>query len=623
MKKLFWAITTAFFAFNLTAQSNQRIPVSIAQLTDSIQSIMAEAHIAGLMMGIVTSDSVLYSGGLGYADLAAGRKSTDSTLFRMGSITKMFVSAGMLQLAAQGKLQLQDEVKKIAPEIEFENRWETEHPLRLIHLLEHTSGFDDTKLNHMYAFGNLTSSGLDMVKVHQHSLLCRWKPGQRYSYSNPNYAILGYIIQKLSGQTYDRYLDQHILMPLGMTHSNFNLGSQSSNKNVKEYIVKQGKAVEVPSVTMLSGPQGALWSSAADMIKFLQTLLRNGSPVLSPSSLAEMETHHSSPAASALAGSLYAMGNRPANLFGKFSFRGHDGLAGTCYSSLNYNRSLNIGYVLASNSNVRNTRIEQLIIRYIEQLRRNDAAATPVIQPLNLTAVIPYLGRYQFENPRNEIAAFKDKLLDAPRLFLKNNRLFLQSLSGGEAEELKQTAPLTFTLRESNLPLVHFTKDEKGNRIIMVSGAYYQQTNNIWALAKRGLLAIAVLLLAASVLITLVCIFSAITGRLKCRYLLMNFIPLLGIVALLWGGLNLLEVQLYTYKLAELNTLNARSFAIFAGTGLFGIMALFSLVLAAKYFNKMPSNWLAWYHLLTSIAMGSLAFILWQNGLLGLRTWAM
>jgi CubicO group peptidase (beta-lactamase class C family) len=126
--------------------SQQTTPIDpINSLTDSIAKIVRQEHIVGLMLGITTKDSTLFSGGFGCADWVNGRKVDAGTLFRMGSITKLFVSLGIQKLVSEGKLRLTDELRRIAPEIPFHNPWESRHPLLIIHLLEHTSGFDDVK----------------------------------------------------------------------------------------------------------------------------------------------------------------------------------------------------------------------------------------------------------------------------------------------------------------------------------------------------------------------------------------------------------------------------------------------------------------------------------------------
>jgi CubicO group peptidase (beta-lactamase class C family) len=262
----------------------------------------------------------------------------------VGSITKLFVSLGIQKLVSEGKLRLTDELRQIAPEIPFHNPWESRHPLLIIHLLEHTTGFDDIKLNRMYSLDTRENNGWQMVLAQQPSLTCRWPPGARFAYSNPNYDLLGYVIEKITGRPYEKYLTENILIPLGMFHSNFNLRSKFPASDTREYIVRHDLPVQVPSVTLLSGPQGALWSNATEMLAFVRLFLRNGAPLFPAATIRDMETPHSSLAARSGLTTGYGLGNEN-DFFLNFPypFRGHDGLTGTCFSACKYNRELGLG----------------------------------------------------------------------------------------------------------------------------------------------------------------------------------------------------------------------------------------------------------------------------------------
>jgi CubicO group peptidase (beta-lactamase class C family) len=609
------------FSFSTVSLSQKIESInSIKQLIDSIDVIVRQENITGLMLGITTKDSVIFSGGFGYSDLDAKRKVDERTLFRMGSITKMFVSLGIMKFVNEGKLKLDDELKKIAPEIPFKNKWESTNPVRVVHLLEHTSAFDDIKLNRMYSLDTKENTGIDMMLVHKNSMICRWKPGERFAYSNPNYAILGYIIEKLSGKPYNQYLTENILIPLGMLNSNFNLRSRFPQKDVKEYIVKNGKTIPVRSVTLLSGPPGALWSNADDMVRFVQLFLRNGDSLFSANTITEIETAHSSLAARSGQKNGYSLGNDN-TFFGysKFPFRGHGGLTGTCFSSCKYNRELGIGFVLASNSNNNNYRIEELIVSYFEQ---NTIAQDLPIQSLDKKAIEPFLGRYQFESPRNEISAFSDKFQNAPKIYLKSDRLYFKPLIG-KPSELLQTGTMTFAFRGMNMPLICFTKNDKGKNVMMIAGAYYEQTSNFWAMLKRGAIIITLLFALSAVILGIASLIGIIFGKLSWRDLIPRVIPMIGVGLLVWAVLNLLEVQNYTYKLAELDTINLRTMIIFSGTSAFGIASIVSLFFSIRMFSKQKKRWFAYYFVFTSLSLFFIAAILWQNGWIGLRTWAL
>jgi CubicO group peptidase (beta-lactamase class C family) len=179
-------------------------------LQDSLRAVMAREHIPGMMLTLVRHDSILFEGGLGLADVAARRPVTAHTLFRIGSVTKTFVAAGLLQLIEQGKLHLTDEVHQIAPEIPIDNPWEATDPVRVVHLLEHTAGFDDMAVNHMYNTMPTDPRGPAVLAIFRHELRCRWRPGERMSYANPGYQVAGYLLEKFSGQLYEQYLTQHL-----------------------------------------------------------------------------------------------------------------------------------------------------------------------------------------------------------------------------------------------------------------------------------------------------------------------------------------------------------------------------------------------------------------------------
>jgi CubicO group peptidase (beta-lactamase class C family) len=618
MKKLLIIILSLSTSYTSFSQKNIQI-VSIKQLTDSIQVIMRQQQIPGLMMGITKGDSVLFSGGFGYADLDEKRLVDSKTLFRMGSNTKMFVSLGILKLVQEGRLNLNDELKKIAPEVPFKNDWEVNYPIRIVHLLEHTTGFDDIKLNRMYSLDGKDRTNFEMMMIHAPSMVCRWKPGERHAYSNPNYAILGYLIEKITKKPYEKYLTETILQPLGMANTNFNTSSKLPNQDVKEYIVRGGKIEKVPSVTLLSGPQGSLWSCADDMLKFLQMFLRKGSPIFTENTITEMETPHSSLGAKAGLKSGYALGNYDTHFYNKFLFRGHNGLTGTCFSTCIYNHELGVGYVIASNGNNDNERIEELIASFLEQ----NAIKTPIkTQILDKNAIEPFLGFYQFESPRNKIAAFRDKLLIGSNIFIENDTLYKKDLMGNK-DALLQVTPLTFLRKGMNTPTVAFTKNDEGKNVKMEGGAYSEQSSYFLAIISRLLLIIAIFFAISSIILGVFSIVMTLIGKAKWREILPKTLPAIAVFALLMGINSLLEVQVFTNLLYELNDINTRTLIIFIGTLTFGILAIICLIIAIQQFRNLKNRWFAWYYLLSSLSMFYVAIILFQNDWLGLRTWAM
>ncbi len=607
---------TFFFLLIATISFGQKI--TLESLTSEIEKIAKEDNIVGLTIGITTKDSVIYNKGFGYSDKEKLQEVTPQTHFRMGSIAKMFISMSIMQLVEKGKLSLDDEVKNIVPEIKFQNNWASKAPLKVIHLLEHTSGFDDIKLNRFSTYSNDLNSGIEEVQAQLPSMICRWQPGERMAYSNPNYALLGYIIEKLSGQLYPAYIKANIFKPLEMTTSNFNLNCQNPNIETKEYAFEKGTIKSVACSNCLSGASGALWSSSSELLKFVQVFLEPDSTLITPVSLQKIETSHSSLAAKNGQKFGYGLGNSIAFLNKKIPFRGHDGLLNACFSGLYYNRDLGLGFVVANNSNRPNWRIYDVILDYLTQ----EIEAKKLEEfPLDKKAIKPFLGQYQFGSPRVQLSAFANKLERTPTIFIKDEHLYYQPLFG-QASQLIQVGELQFTWKDMNVPFVTFTQNTTGENVMMIGGDYYEQSTSIWIKLRLGIFVIAILFLLSSIILFITASIQRVLKRINSQQLIIRSFPLIGLLFLIIGVFALNEIQAFTYKMAELSTVSSRSVTIFIGTLGFGIFSFLTLILAIKNF-KAQSKHFKYYFLAIACSMTFLTIFLITNGWIGMRTWAM
>ena len=563
MKKIILLLLTVF----TSPAFSQKIKGinSMKDLTDSIAKIMKKEQIPGLLLGITTRDSVLFSGGLGYADLAAGRPVSSRTLFRMGSITKSIVALAILKLAEEGKINVNDELRMIAPEVPFVNPWEQTSPVRVINLLEHTTGFDDSKFNHIYALERRDYGAKEMMILQKESMRCRWKPSERFSYNNVNYAILGYLMSKITGTRYDQYLFRNVMQPLGMTHLNFNLYSKYPLREAREYSPSDGKLQPVPSVSFLIGPAGALWSDADDMVKLVQFFLGDGQPVIRPSSLKKMETPQSSLAARAGILTGYSAGNEDFD-----GFRGHRGIVGTCRSSYRYNRELGIGFVVCSNGNGLAT-IENLITDYLVQTKSPIKAKTT---RMDTKAMAPYLGYYQVENPRFELLGFLDRLLVVNVEEAKDTLWF--NILGKKIRALP-TGSLTFTNRSSNASNIVFLQSD-GKKILVMNDYYCEKVSGVWALTSRFILFLSCLVAAFGIIPAIIALVQRIRGKYTGQLWLLTSLPTLAVICLLAAILNFKAMYDESYRLYTLAGVNMTSITLFAGTLLFGLLSAGNLV---------------------------------------------
>ncbi|MGD2216756.1 MAG: serine hydrolase domain-containing protein, partial [Gemmatimonadales bacterium] len=186
-------------------QPEESVPASIEELQQAIRRVLEQTNTPGAGVALVTRDSIVWVGGVGLADVEAERPVTGETVFRQGSISKSFVSLSVLLLQERGRLSLNGRVSELAPEIEFENRWEETAQVRLVHLLEHTSGFDDIHLTE-YVSGKSSTTLREALDYHPDSRTSRWEPGTHMSYCNSGPALAAYIVEKISGQPFEDFV---------------------------------------------------------------------------------------------------------------------------------------------------------------------------------------------------------------------------------------------------------------------------------------------------------------------------------------------------------------------------------------------------------------------------------
>src|SRR5262245_48510781 len=219
------ALAVAAFSVGLSAQAaNDPTPKSVEEFRLAVQKVLSDTGVPGAGIALVRTSGVEWAGGVGLADRDAKTPVTADTHFRAGSISKTFVAMALVQLAEDGDVYLDTPVSELAPKVRIENRWQTTDPVRVIHLLEHTAGFDDMHFNEMYNLADPADLSLeDVLKLNPRSRIVRWRPGTRMSYSNPGYTVAAYVLEQLTGKPYDEVIKREIFDPVGMKTSSFRL----------------------------------------------------------------------------------------------------------------------------------------------------------------------------------------------------------------------------------------------------------------------------------------------------------------------------------------------------------------------------------------------------------------
>ena len=227
----------------------------------------------GVIVGIVRDQELVWVKSYGYADLKTLEKIDSLTMFAIASNTKMFTAIGLMQLRNKGLLDLDDPVYKYVPEILEIKSFEEATPnlISIRHLLTHTSGLPVEP----WYFDWSKRPMLNDIIENLHNLTLALPPSTRFKYSNLAYTIIGKIIENVTGMTYEDYITKHVLAPIGMTNSGFDLDIQKKYATGYRSFRRQS---ERESVQLLDyngwSPAGGLYSNLEDLSKYVSWMLR-------------------------------------------------------------------------------------------------------------------------------------------------------------------------------------------------------------------------------------------------------------------------------------------------------------------------------------------------------------
>lgn len=232
---------------------------------------------------VARDGKVLLSKGYGQANREWDIPNKPRTKFRIGSITKQFTAAAIMLLRERGRLSVQDPIGNYLADCP--EAWKD---ITLHHLLSHTSGIPERALptNTTQAAFPPTADGL---AARYNNTPLAFPPGAKWAYSNAGYILLGYLIEKVSGQSYAEFLRENFFAPLGMTNTGYDDNRQVVKRRAAGYVCRGLTVVNAPYIDMnVPHGAGALYSTVEDLNRWKQALF--GGRLLSPASLHAMTT---------------------------------------------------------------------------------------------------------------------------------------------------------------------------------------------------------------------------------------------------------------------------------------------------------------------------------------------
>ena len=238
-------------------------------------------------MGSVLVDrdgKALLSKGYGSANLEWDISNSPSTKFRLGSITKQFTAACILLLEERGKLKVEDPVKKYMPDAPA--AWDK---MTIFNLLTHTSGIPSFTGFPDYHSTEAIATTPELLVARFRDKPLEFQPGEKWNYSNSGYVLLGYLIEKISQQSYRQFVQENIFNPLGMKDSGYDSNSEIILHRASGYTPGPKGMTNAGYIDMtIPLSAGALYSTTEDLLRWEQGLM--GGKLLSPTSLKKMTT---------------------------------------------------------------------------------------------------------------------------------------------------------------------------------------------------------------------------------------------------------------------------------------------------------------------------------------------
>ena len=263
----------------------------------TVQKIVAATGVPGLQVLIVDHGKVTYSGAYGVRNLESKLPVDEHTRFEIGSITKQFTAAAILQLKEQGKLSLSDSLSKYVPELKAAKDVPIEQMLWQVSGIPdytETDAFKKLIVSNSTGVTIPTTGSIDAIVRMIAAKPLDFAPGSKWAYSNTNYVLLGHIVELASGMPWSSYIRTHIFAPAGMHESAFMEDEPHLKDMATGYTMQKGRLVPTGTFTGWARGAGAIVSTAGDLAKWDAALF--GGKIVSPDDLKLMTSPGPKPA---------------------------------------------------------------------------------------------------------------------------------------------------------------------------------------------------------------------------------------------------------------------------------------------------------------------------------------
>lgn len=250
-----------------------------------IKKEMGKNDVIGLSIALVDDQQVVWAEGFGYADEKKELFATPETVYRIGSLTGLFTATAAMQLAEQGKIDIDQPLQTYLPEFSVQSRFNGSGPITIRSLLTHHSGLQSNILKGMW--NRKPEPYTNVVNLIEEEYVA-YPPDVIFSYSSVGTTLVGHVVELVSGREYVPYINESLLQPLGMTHTGFAPAQKTNGPLSRGY--HKGKEMDEPFLRDV--PAGGMQSTVLDLGRFMQMIIAqgrsNGNQVLKSNTVAEM-----------------------------------------------------------------------------------------------------------------------------------------------------------------------------------------------------------------------------------------------------------------------------------------------------------------------------------------------
>lgn len=606
---------------SLNADEARSPAKSIGELRKQLEDVLQEHHVPGMSIAIVHREGPEWISGIGLADVVNELPVTSETRFRIGSTSKAFASLAILKLVEEQRLSLDDSVRKLVPEVWFENQWEESDPVRIVHLLEHTTGWDDFHFREC-AKSDPDIGLLEAFEYDHSSRISRWRPGTRMAYCNSGPPVAAYIVEKVTGLRFEEYVEKNFFQSIGMNTATY---FQPTSNFTHAY--HPDGITPYPYWNISMRPSGAINASALDMANYLLFYLNrgaiNGQQVVSQSSIDRMEVPESTWAAREGLREGYGLSNYCSIQEG-FVYHGHNGGLDGGLTEMAYLSDFGVGYFYSINASNGEAflKIGAILRAYLTQNLPKPSLPALGTLPKNASS---YSGWYQVDSPRQELFRFLERLLGKTYVFFKEDKLVMRTLGDFNVRYLPvegmQFRSDPIGKSADPLPSLILLEPNPEGRFIQLPMLTMKQIPAWIAISEIAISSFVLLSITSILLYAPIWLLGALSKRRR-RPLerAMRLWPLIAVFSLM--GIVGLFIACSSDLIMRLGQLTGWSFTLFLMTLLFAGASIASTISLWRSPKQGVRTGVRVYSIIVTAALMIATTYLTYWGIIGLRTWA-